>query len=304
MEMRRVLIVLLGVLLALVIPGTAFAAAEPSGNDNLVVLSGNAFVPPGQVVDSVVVFNGSVRIEGTVMNTVVAFNGPVTVKGTVDGNVAVFNGTLFVRDGARVTGDVYADTRVIAPGATVTGTVSSMSRLGWTSGWATFAIGLAFWLAIVVSTLILGFMLLWFAPRAADAVEVAGRTAVGPSIGWGLGVMVGLPVLGVIAIATLVGIPLGFGILLALAMIFAIGQATGAWLLGRRIVKTGSRFGAFALGWAILSVAMPVPVIGSLALTCAVVYGLGTISVAAFRARRGPVTAKVAPPLPPAPISA
>lgn len=302
--MRRELAVLLGVLMVLAIPGTALAAAAEPNGDTLVVLSGKAYVPAGETVDSVVVFDGPVRIDGTVTSTVVAFNGPVTIKGTVGEDVAVFNGTLFVRDGAVVTGDIYADQRVIAEGATVTGSVSSMSRLGLTSGWASFAVGLAFWLAIAVSTLVLGLLLLWFAPRAADAVVQAGKTAVGPSIGWGFAVLVGLPVLGVIAIATLVGIPFGFGILLALALIFAIGQATGAWFLGRMIVKTGSRVGAFALGWAILSVAMLVPVISGLVLLATMVYGLGTLSVAAFRARRGPGTAAATPPMPSGPIPA
>jgi hypothetical protein len=299
--MRRATVVLLGALMVLMIPGTALAAAEPNGN-TLVVLNGDAFVPAGETVDSVVVFSGSVRIDGTVANTVVAFNGPVTIKGTVGGDVAVFNGPMVVQNGARVAGDVYADTRVIAPGGTVGGSVSSMSRLGWTSGWASFAVGLAFWLAIAVSTLMLGLLLLWFAPRAADAVIEAGKTAVGPSIGWGFAVLIGLPVLGVLAIATLVGIPFGFGILLALALIFAIGQTTGAWILGRMIVKTGSRFGAFALGWAILSVATLVPVVGGLALFAAMVYGLGTLCVAAYRARRAPATATATPPMPSAPI--
>lgn len=301
--MRRVLAVLLGGLMVLMIPGTALAAAEPNGNNTLVVLSGDAFVPAGETVDSVVAFNGVVRIEGTVTDTVVAFNGPVTITGTVGGDVAVFNGPLVVGKGARVTGDVYADRRVIAPGATVSGSVSS-SRLGWTSGWASFAVGLAFWLAIAVSTLALGLLLLWFAPRAADAVVEAGKTAAGPSIGWGFAVLIGLPMLGVIAIATLVGIPFGFGILFALALIFAIGQATGAWFLGRMIVKTGSRFGAFALGWAILSVAMLVPVVGGLVLFAAMVYGLGTLCVAAYRARRAPSMVTSIPPMPQGPVPA
>jgi hypothetical protein len=67
-------------------------------------------------------------------------------------------------------------------------------------------------------------------------------------------------------------------------------------------VKTGSRFGAFALGWAILSVATLVPVVGGLALFAAMVYGLGTLCVAAYRARRAPATATATPPMPSAPI--
>ena len=45
----------------------------------------------------------------------------------------------------------------------------------------------------------LGLLLLWFAPRAADAVIEAGTKAVGLSIGWGAAVFFGLPAIGTTA---------------------------------------------------------------------------------------------------------
>jgi hypothetical protein len=111
-------------------------------------------------------------------------------------------------------------------------------------------------------------------------------------------VVFGLPLLSVIAIATVIGIPFGVGILLALALIFVIGQTTGAWFLGRSIIKTGSRVGAFTLGWGILMLVGVIPAIGTLAWLAATVYGLGMICVAAFRARRSPMKAAPVPTMP------
>ena len=296
--MRRFLMVVLGSLVLLSFPGAAHAATAQPRDDDLVVLSGDAYVEARDTVNSVVVFSGGVLVDGHVRDDVVAFSGPVTIVGDVGGNVVVFDGLLTVQDGAHISGDVFADRRSIASGAAVDGSLSSTQHFAVAAGWASVVFGIAVWLAIAVSILILGLLLLWFAPRAAESVVVAGRTAVGPSIGWGAAAVFGLPVLGVIAIATVIGIPFGVGILLALALILAIGQTTGAWFLGRSIVKNGSRVGAFALGWGILMLVGVIPAIGTLAWLAATVYGLGMICVAAFRARRSPSEMAPAPSMP------
>ena len=100
-----------------------------------------------------------------------------------------------------------------------------------------FAAWLALWLACRVSSLLLGLALLWLAPRAAGGRARGGRTATGPAIGVGLAVFIGLPIVAVLLMITLVGIPLGIVLLLALLPLFAIGYTTSAWLLGRAIVS-------------------------------------------------------------------
>jgi hypothetical protein len=283
--MRRSLVIVFAALLVVAVPSAASAEVQPRDH-SLVVMTGDAVVPADETVDAVVVFDGSATVQGHVRQAVVVFQGPVTISGAVEGDVVLFDGTLTVQDGARIGGDVFADRRLIAPGATIGGTAQSTANIASVSGWASLAIGLAVWLAIVVSMLILGVLLLWFAPRAADAVVTAGTTAVGASIGWGAAAFFGLPIAGVIAIVTLVGIPLGIGILLGLGLIFAIGHVAGALLLGRLIVKKGSRVAAFALGWAIVGALLLIPGLGGLVSFAATLYGLGAICVAAFRARR------------------
>jgi hypothetical protein len=108
---------------------------------------------------------------------------------------------------------------------------------------------------------------------------------------------------------TLVGIPLGIGILLALGLIYGIGYTAGAWVLGRRVASRATPIVAFLVGWAILRVIALIPFLGWLAWLAAVVVGLGAIVVAGHRSRRGAVVvderAEPAPvPPPPAPPSA
>ena len=114
----------------------------------------------------------------------------------------------------------------------------------------------------------------------------AGRTRIGPSIGWGLLAFFGLPILAIIALVTIVGIPLGLGLLAALALIYTLGYTATAWIVGRRILRAGTAWAvAFLLGWGILRVLALIPVVGGLIWFAAVVFGLGALAVAIWRAR-------------------
>ena len=131
----------------------------------------------------------------------------------------------------------------------------------------------------------------------------------GAVVGWGLLVLIGLPILGVVALATIVGLPLGLGLLLALALIFWIGYVAGAFALGRRMVRTPrSRVGAFAAGWGVLRLIALVPFLGGLAWAAATVIGLGALATASRRAGTGegaiPAAPEAAQMPPPPPIPA
>jgi hypothetical protein len=199
------------------------------------------------------------------------------------------NGRVIVEGGARVGGDVTSrETARISPGATVDGDVKSVSRR-FALGQVGVVAAILLWLAVIVSTLVFGLLLLLIAPRAVDAFADAGRTAVGASIGFGLAAAVGLPLAGLILLATVFGLPLGAIILLALGFVYTLGYVASAYFLGRLILRPPTnRFLAYLVGWGILSVAGIIPVLNVIVLIAATVYGLGMIVVALFRARRGP----------------
>lgn len=61
-------------------------------------------------------------------------------------------------------------------------------------------------LAVSVSTLIVGALLVLLTPAALYAAERAVRERLGPPVGWGVAIAIGVPLLAVRAIVTLVGI--------------------------------------------------------------------------------------------------
>jgi hypothetical protein len=264
----------------------AWAAQDGQTSDAFVVLSGPADVPRGAQVGDLVVFHGSSTVDGTVDGSLTAFDAPVTISGRVDGDVVVFNGRVELASGADVTGDVVSrDDPVVASGATIGGTTRRVqTNVNWAGfGWVS---ALAWWLAVSVSTLLIGLALLWLTGRGATRIEDTGRTAIGPSIGWGLLVFFGLPILAVVALVTIVGIPLGLGLLAALALIYTLGYTATGWIIGRRIL--GARTGwvvAFLLGWGILRALALIPAVGGLVWFAAVVFGLGVLAVTIWRAR-------------------
>jgi hypothetical protein len=254
--------------------------------EEFVVLSGPADVPDGRQVGDLVVFHGSSTVDGTVDGSLTAFDAPVTVSGRVNGDVVVFNGRVELAGGANVTGDVVSqDDPVVAAGATIGGTTRRVqTNVNWDGfGWAG---RLAWWLAVSISTLLIGLALVWLIGRGATWIADTGRTRIGPSIGWGLLAFFGLPVLAIIALVTIVGIPLGLGLLAALALIYTLGYSATAWIVGRRILRAGTPWVvAFLLGWGILRVLALIPIVGGLIWFAAVVFGLGALTVTIWRAR-------------------
>ena len=64
------------------------------------------------------------------------------------------------------------------------------------------------------------------------------------------------------------------------------GAARPAWILGRRILRTGTPWVlAFLLGWGILRLLALIPIVGGLIWFAAVVFGLGALTVTIWRAR-------------------
>jgi cytoskeletal protein CcmA (bactofilin family) len=302
--MKKLLLGAVGIaalLLAFAAPATAATKDEP-----VVVLSGTAVVAEDETVTDVIVFHGAARIEGTVSGDLVIFDGPATIVGTVEGDAVAFNGLLRLGPMGSVEGDVYADERSMALSATVGGDVTDLSELGWLAeGPSALVIVFAIWLSVTLSVLVLGLIVVWLAPRAIDATVAVSRTGAGPAIGWGLALFVGLPILGVVALASLVGIPFGIGLLLALAMIYALGHTASAWILGRTLVREPrGRAVAFLAGWAVLAVASVVPFVGGLVWFLATVFGLGSIVVATWRTRTMAPATRPTPYAPAAPAPA
>lgn len=308
--MRRSAAGFLFALLVLLVAAPAAAAASRSRDlGDIVVLSGATTVQLGESANNVVVFHGPVTIRGHVRGSVVVFDGSVVIDGSVGHNVMGFHGTVTLTDTARVGGDLVSRGRPnVAPAAVVNGDSKRVSSLQIT-GFSALAKGL-FWLAFTISTLILGLLLVGLLPGAMEATGRAGAR-IGASLGWGALLFFGMPIAALIVMVTVVGLPLGIALLLALWFVYTVGYVAGAFALGRRLVKSPrARFKAFFAGWAILRAVALVPFLGGVAWTLATLFGLGVIAVGGWRASHRqdresaePVDATPPPPLPPPPAT-
>jgi len=276
----RVLIVAL-VMLLLGAPG-AFAATDH------VVITGGAVVAPGQTAGDVIVVDGPVTIAGHATGDVVSVSGPVRLTGRVDGDLIAVSDRAVLGPRARVGGDLrYGDERpVLAPGARVIGKISNEDWADSASGWG-WVSSFAWWLAVSVSTLVVGVLLVWLAPGALYAAARAVGERLGATIGWGVAIAIGAPLLAILALVTLVGIPFGIGLALAAIPVLLVAYTTTAWIVGTRVLRDRSQspWAALLAGWGILRLLALIPVAGGLVGLVATVVGLGGLTVALWRAR-------------------
>jgi hypothetical protein len=285
------------VLLALLGPGAVCAlAASPSPSPepgaasgsvgNQVVLVGRVVVPRGQSVGEVVVFSGRVLIQGLVRGDVVVFDGSVTIEGQVSGSVIALSGPIHLQSTAQVGGDVLGHDRVvIQPGALAEGTVREHVAFSLRRPLAALG-SLLSWVAVSVSTLVLGLGLILVSPRAADRVALAARTAPWGSAGWGVLLALVIPTVSIVATASIVGLPAGLTLLLATAFLAFLSFVLAVYAVGRAVAGPDRPpILALLAGWGIATVAGVVPYLNAVAWTAAAMYGLGAASVAIWRTR-------------------
>lgn len=282
---------LLALLALLVAPAGVGAAGTSEGHegDAVVVISGDVSVPRGEAVEGVFVVAGDVTIRGHVSGDVAVLSGDILVTGTIDGNLFVASGNARLGPSAEVGGDVsYGDERPdVSLDARVDGDVE---KLDWPDLGSALGIGwILIWLAMSISFALLGALLILIAPRAADSLDARSRERIGPTIAIGIAIAIALPVTIGIAAVTLVGLPLAFGLLLALLPLGAIAYTATAWALGRRVLgPPRHRILSFLVGLAILRALALVPILGLFIGLVAVVLGLGLIGAAIGAARNQP----------------
>jgi hypothetical protein len=282
----RLFIVALAAAALFASPALAQEADRQAEPRDLIVLSGDVAIGRGDDVGEVIVFHGAVTVAGVVRGDVVVIDGSIAVTGQVSGSVIAINGTITVGADAQVLGDVVARDRVrIAPGARVGGDVRENAAFTFRTPIDLFG-PLGTWLAVAVSTLVLGALLVLFGPGAAETIA---RTALGSpwrSSGIGAGAFLALPVLGLFAAVSLVALPFGLALLLALAFVWSVGVAWTAFAIGRALWRRPrSAWLALLIGWAVLATLLAIPFVGGIVWFTAAVFGLGAMTVATWRSR-------------------
>ena len=268
-------------------PSPEISVGDPDAQPrDQILLSGDVTVSRGEEVGEVVILHGTATVAGVVRGDVIVVDGSISVTGQVSGSVVSVNGPVTLGPNAQVLGDVIARDRIrIEAGASVGGDVREGAAFTFRTPIEVFG-PLGAWLAVVTSTLVLGALLLFLAPRGAEAVAAAALGSPWAAVGIGLVAFLALPLAGVLAVLTLVGLPLGLALLLGLFLLYSVGFVWSVFVIGRALWHLPrSRWVAFAIGWAIVAAISAIPVAGAIVWFAGAAFGLGAMTVATWRAR-------------------
>ena len=248
-------------------------------------------IPAGQHADVIVVVNGTATVQGEV-NTIVVIDGRIDLLGARTETVFAVRSPVEIGPGSVVLGDVMQfDLLVHRTGdAQVQGQVGDLAArmigLGALLGPALLLIWMGFGLATIVAGLVLAGLA---ARQVRDAETLISREPVMTLITGILGLVL-VPVVAIILIATLIGAPLGVGILLmawpfvAFIGYLVAGIWVGDWVL-RRTDPLRSRerpYLAATIGLVILGIVSIVPVVTVVVMVMSV-FGFGAVLLLALR---------------------
>jgi cytoskeletal protein CcmA (bactofilin family) len=280
------------IVFALLLPATASADDGRDDKGFTLRITGDVTVAKGETVGAVVVIDGTATIDGTVTDTLFVINGTAIINGTVQNDVTVISGTLDLRSGARVESVNLFDSNLIrADGVTVTGAIEQSDGFEVPAG-VLAALSVYFWVAMTLAVVVAGIV---FAAIGGRQLNEATRVFTGQPSNALIGTIafwVVVPTLAVITMLTLVGIPLGIGVLLFVLPAFwflgyiVAGAAVGKLIL-HRSDNPGRPLAATALGLVLLQLGLIVPVVGGIVAFLAGIWGAGALAFIAYRAAGG-----------------
>jgi len=297
--------------LALFLLGTiAFTAALPAHaaanqfGDQLCT-GNNLTIAAGQTASNILAFGCNVTVEkdGLVQGSIADFGGNVTIAGAVQGSIATFGGNVTLAETAVVEGEVASigGNYQISPGAVVrratapnplTPPLPSNPPRPFNpfNRFFNFGFDLLGGIVTALAFAALGALVVIFAPNATRRVGDAVQAKPLNTVGVGCLTALLLPILAILLIITLIGIPVAFllGIIAWAAWIFggiAIGLLAGEKILGAFKVSNILPVVAVILGVIILMLIGQVPILGWLVSCVLGLIGLGAVVLTRFGTR-------------------
>ncbi len=252
----------------------------------------------GRVGGDVAAGAGSIHLEenATVGGNFDVGAGEVRIDGTIDGDARIGAETIYLGETASIGGSLTYDGDLRGNLDAVAGDIVHDRTLGPTIG--PDLQPLVTWVFAVyafVANLLLGAILLALFPRFSEDVADRVISEPLPTGLVGLGVLVGFPLLLLILLLTIIGIPLALAGVLVFILLAWVGLIYGRFALGMWLVSLSGReqFGGIDRRWVALVLGLllggalaVVPVVGDIVNVLLFLLGLGALTLGLF-GRRG-----------------
>jgi cytoskeletal protein CcmA (bactofilin family) len=237
----------------------------------------------------------TIRLDGRIDGEIKGGSGEVNINGGVGKEVRITARKLAIGPAASILGNITytsEDEAIIQPGAKIAGKIDHIipeAKKTKDAGASGDVVGklLTFVIAFVCGT-----VLILIVPRRLILLAESIRNHPGTTAGWGALLLFVFPIAAIIACITIVGLAVGliglglYGITLYLSQV-PVGICIGKLLisLNKPMDSKGLLIGALAIGLAILSLLMAIPVLGLIAGIGSAIFGLGSLITAHIRLR-------------------
>ncbi len=277
------------------VPASSSAQSPEDDEDGFILrVTGDVVIAADQRVSSIVVIDGNLTLAGTVTDFVLVIDGDALVSGSIEGDLTVIDGDIELTSSAVVdnVNSIQGDIRR-AQGATVSGDIHERDNFQFF--WAVAGVfSILFWLGMTVTMVASALVFARFGARQlTDAATLMTGDIVNSIIGT-VFLWVGGPMLAVLAFVTVIGIPLGLGIVLFLLPALGfLGFLVAGTRLGMFVLGLGGRprdrrpYLEAALGTLLLQLLILVPVVGAIAAFLAGVWGAGALAFVIYRGSGG-----------------
>jgi cytoskeletal protein CcmA (bactofilin family) len=264
---------------------------------NLNAAGGTVLLAPEAVIDGRArLIGGEVRVAGTVAKKLYAAGAVIVLGGELQGDVELAAQEIEVLPTARIKGSLTywsprgarIDSQAKIQGG-VTHNLPEMPRVLASTGTALVTVSrLLFMGGLIVTGVALyllfpGFTVLCSHTIGSDPVK---------SLGIGLLLVAALPVVAILTMLTILGIPLGLILFLLYFAVLLVGFLVTAFFVGdvgaRAFLREGPRSRSVRVVWLILALAVlalvnQVPFLGGTLMVVAVLLGLGAMSLHVWR---------------------
>jgi len=234
---------------------------------------------------------GNAQLAGEIDHDVRVGAGSLTVSNRIGGDLAVVAANIRLTSKASIGKNVRywsEEEPSIDEGATVGGTVSrreipeSVKGERFRRGWA--GLRLAAGAVSAVSTLVLGLLLLWVYPIFTQQVAATIQERPWLSLGVGGALLIGVPLVVLLCMVTIAGIPIGLMLGALYLVTLYVGRVFVVFWAGQRVLRWASAAPspawAFVTGLVLYSLLALIPLIGNLVALVAMVAGLGALLIA------------------------
>jgi len=276
-------------------PGHALAqAASDVGESTLVAVGRGARLAADDAVGTLVVVSGNAVVEGHA-RTVVVVGGDLRVSGIIDATLIAVESDVTLTRSSVVRGDLMVVRGELEreSGSVVEGSITRNISVRLT--WALTLVSVLLWLGITIALIVTGLVLVAIARRQIRGAGDLLTGAPGPVALATIVLATGLPAVAIAAMVTVVGTPLGLGLLLfVLPLLCIVGYVVASELLGRLLLRSTtpespvpSPYASVLLGLSVFQLTSLIPAVGGVVVVLAAAYGAGGIALFAWRASRG-----------------